>query len=65
MSSPSAPGTEGLEPGIHSPDDEEAWEDYMDYGDAAEAIEDALENPGGIKTMEDFSKDLELRISSY
>lgn len=45
---------------IPSPDDEEAWEDYMDYCAAAESLEDALKNPGGIKTMKDFAKELGL-----
>jgi hypothetical protein len=57
MSSTSAPTAKDQEP--RSPD-EEAQEDYMDYCAAAEAIEDALENPEGIKTMEDFAKELDL-----
>ncbi len=44
-------------PGPSSPDDEEAWEDYMDNCAASEALEDALKNPGGIKTMKDFAKE--------
>ncbi|MFH1117840.1 MAG: hypothetical protein V1792_28295 [Pseudomonadota bacterium] len=39
-------------------DPEEPWEDYMDYCAAAEAIEDALKNPGKIKRTKDFAKDL-------
>lgn len=43
---------------IPSPDDEEAWEDYMDYCAAAEALEDALKNPGGVKGAREFAKEL-------
>lgn len=45
---------------IPSPDDVEAWEDYMDYCAAAESLENALRNPGGIKTMKDFAEELGL-----
>jgi hypothetical protein len=58
MSSTSAPTAKDQEP--RSPDDEEAREDYMDYYAAVEAVEDALKNPEGIKTMEDFAKELDL-----
>ena len=52
------PTQEETERPIPSPDDEEAWEDYMDYCAAAAALEDALKNPGGIKTLEEFAKEL-------
>lgn len=43
---------------IIAPDPEEPWEDYLDYCAAAEAIEDALKNPGRIKKTRDFAKEL-------
>ena len=52
--------SEETERPIPSPDDEEAWEDYMDYCAAAEALEDALKNPGGIKTMKEFAEEMGL-----
>jgi hypothetical protein len=47
------------EPGeVIALDEVEPWEDYLDYCSAAEAIEDALKNPGKIKKTRDFAKEL-------
>jgi len=37
---------------------EEPEADYVDYCAAAEAIDDALKNPGKIKKTRDFAKEL-------
>ena len=39
-------------------DPEEPREDYLDYCAAAEAIDDALKNPGKIKKTREFAKEL-------
>ncbi len=37
---------------------DEPWEDHLDYCAAAEAIEDALKNPGSIRKTSEFGKEL-------
>ncbi|MFH0826159.1 MAG: hypothetical protein V2B18_25690 [Pseudomonadota bacterium] len=43
---------------IPSRDDDEAWEDYMDYCAVVESLEEALKNPGGIKDTRAFAREL-------
>ena len=44
---------------IPSPDDNEAWEDYMDYCAASEALDEALQTKE-ITPIEDFIRELGL-----
>jgi hypothetical protein len=59
MSSTPEPTQGETELPIPSPDDEEAWEDYMDYCAAAQALEEALQTKE-ITPLEDFIKELGL-----
>jgi hypothetical protein len=53
------PTLEAPEIPIPTPDDEEAWDDYLDYCAAAEALVEALQTKE-ITPLEDFIRELGL-----